>query len=564
MNTASTAGLSLVKSRQGALSLQMIGRDGSSKALHSLYDPEKEARALVDRCSFEGEGQIIVLGLGLGYHVLELARRFPDTELIVVEAVEEIYELARECVNVEAVSERTTFFVGLSPDEALRRITRLQLNAGMRPISIFPFSAAVSAFAEYYEPILTALTKATAVKLWDKLKYTKFGKERVGVLLIDFDYFLTRELERAVESTGHQVAKVRIQKGENGEVIVSKLMERILAFRPDFLLTVNHLGFDQDGVLTSFLESIEMPVASWYVDSPNLIVKEFRANVSPYTTVFLWDNGYIPEVEAMGFESVSYLPLATDERVFRPLHHKRKERVVSTCEVGFVGHSMVEPFAKRMTRVASELHPIVEELADLSIRSRASFDAHLARIDRKARAGIESLDATARIDLEAAVLWKTTQRYRLQCIEKLLDFGLRIHGDAGWKELLDKPDMLGPVLGYYDQLPLFYNLCKINFNATNLQMGTAVNQRVFDVPACQAFLLTDRQEALDELFDVGKEIIAFTDVEEIPDLADYYLRHPEARKAIAKRGRKRVLREHTYRHRLNQIVRVMKAKHGCG
>ena len=79
MTTMSTATLDLVTSKKGTLSLKVTGEDGRSRTLHSLYDPEKEARALVDACSFEGESLIVVLGLGLGYHVVELARRFPDT-----------------------------------------------------------------------------------------------------------------------------------------------------------------------------------------------------------------------------------------------------------------------------------------------------------------------------------------------------------------------------------------------------------------------------------------------------------------------------------------------------
>ena len=552
----------LVTSRKGPPSLQVVGKDGQRKALHSLYDPEKEAVALVESCSCEDRDLIVVLGLGLGYHVVELARRFPEAELVVVEASGEIYEMARECGNWDTFSNGTTFLVGLSPDDALRKITRLQLRSGMRPISIFRLPAVLSVFGDDYESIETALEKAREARLWERLKYPRFAKAEVGVLLIDFDYFLTREAKRALESLGHQVSTVRIQKGENGEAIVSRLIERILETRPDFLLTINHLGFDEDGVLTSFLESIEMPVASWYVDSPNLIVKEFQANVSPYTSLFLWDKGYVKDMEAMGFEAVAYLPLATDERVFRPMKRMRRRGGVSACDAGFVGHSMVGPVGKRMSRVPSALHPVVEDLSEQPLRFRASFQELLARTDDGVRTRIETLDAATRIDLEAAVLWKRTQRYRLQCVEKLADFNVHIHGDDGWKELLSDPGNLRSSLAYYDELPLFYNLCTINFNATSFQMGAAVNQRVFDVPACGAFLLTDHQEALDEAFHIGKEVVVFEDPEEIPDLVRFYLDNPQARRVIAASGRKRVLREHTYRHRLQQVVEEMRSRYG--
>jgi spore maturation protein CgeB len=143
-----------------------------------------------------------------------------------------------------------------------------------------------------------------------------------------------------------------------------------------------------------------------------------------------------------------------------------------------------------------------------------------------------------------------------------VDFNAHIHGDDGWKELLNNHRSLRPSLAYYDELPLFYNLCKINFNATSYQMGAAVNQRVFDVPACAGFLLTDHQEALEEAFDIGKEVIVFEDPEEIPDLVRFYLDNPQKRQVIAASGRERVLTEHTYRHRLHRIVDQMRSRYG--
>ena len=92
-------------------------------------------------------------------------------------------------------------------------------------------------------------------------------------------------------------------------------------------------------------------------------------------------------------------------------------------------------------------------------------------------------------------------------------------------------------------------------------MKEAVNQRVFDVPACGAFILTDYQKGLDELFDVGKEMIVYRDKDEIPVLVKYYLDNPEKREAVAKKGAERVLKEHTYKHRLDVIIRAMKVRY---
>jgi spore maturation protein CgeB len=564
MTQPSTHLLAEVRARNGQPSLQVTGVDGQIRALHSLYDPEKEARSLVDQYSYAGEGHIVVLGLGLGYHVVELARRFSDAKIIVVEPSSDIYEVARTCGALDSFSDRVAFIVGDSPSEALREITRRQLEAGLKPLSIFRLPASFSLFSDFFRPIEAALEKAKAVKLWDRLKYSKFSGETVRVLLVDFGYFLTREVGRAVLSGGHEVATVPVQKGDTGDVVVSRLMKNILDFRPDFLLTINHLGFDEDGVLTSFIESIELPVASWYVDSPNLIVKSFKKNVSPYTTLFLWDKGYTKDMVSLGFEAVHYLPLATDEKIFKPVGARRKQRRAFACEVGFVGNSMVVPAEERLSKVDPALHGLVSRLAEQCLRKRITFAEQMHSVSEEDRSRVAALTPTSRVDFEAAVLWKTTQRYRIQCVEQLSDFDFRIHGDKGWKALLSGRGRLGKALDYYKDLPRFYNRCEINFNATSLQMGTAVNQRVFDVPSCGAFLLTDHQEALGEAFEIGKEVVAFEEVDGIPDLVHFYLKNPGERETIADRGRKRVLKEHTYKHRLHRVIETMRSRYGPG
>ncbi len=551
----------MTETKKGAFTVRVTSGDGSVKTLHSLYDPEAEATSIVDAFSFDGRGLLVVLGLGLGYHVRELARRFPGTEIVVVEARPEIYELAERYVMTADLIGRVSFLVGLSAGDAIMEITRRQVKQGVVPVTVFPLSSAVSAFPDYYGPLLSSLRNTERVKLWDRLRYPKFREDVRTVALIDFGYFLTREIECAFGQLGHQVVRVPVNKGDSGEVIVSSLIEAVLECKPDFILTVNHLGLDEDGILTSFLESIEMPLASWYVDSPNLIVKTFRGNVSPYVAIFLWDRSYSEGMRNMGFESVTYLPLATDPAVFRPAA-AGTELGPYRCDVGFVGNSMVVPMREKLSRVPERLHTLVEDLSLFLSSNRVSFDSALTTVDEDVRRILGSLPAKEAVDFEAAVLWRATLLYRLSCIRGLGEFHPVIRGDEEWNGLLSEGFDLRPPLHYYNELPLFYSACAVNFNATSLQMPGAVNQRVFDVPACGGFLITDRQEGLEELFEPGKEVVTYTDPEEIPSLVRFYLDKPGAREAVAGRARKRVLKEHTYRQRIGKMIQVMKALFG--
>ena len=91
-----------------------------------------------------------------------------------------------------------------------------------------------------------------------------------------------------------------------------------------------------------------------------------------------------------------------------------------------------------------------------------------------------------------------------------------------------------------------------------------MNQRVFDVPACGAFLLTDARAQLAELFEPGREVAVYQEPGEIPGLVRHYLAHPGERERIAQAGRARLLAEHTYVRRMGQLVEAMRALFGQG
>jgi len=509
----------VVETRSGRSTLKVSCDDASVKTLHSLYDPEAEVKSMVDAFTFNGKGILVVLGLGLGYHVYELYRCYPESKIIVIEYSSEIYKLARE--HGPALDDKIIFITGLSPDESLREIARYQMDNGVASVSVFPLFSAVSAYPLYYNPILASLRNTESVKLWDRLRYKKFQTENLTVLMIDSGYFLLTETEKALTSFGHKVVRVQVNKQDTGDQIISGMMKAIIDVKPDFLMTVNHIGLDEEGKISDFLQSIEMPVASWYVDSPNLILKAFNKNVSPNVALFMWDRSYIHDMKLMGFELVEYLPLATDEKVFRPLKSKKHKKKLSPylCDVSFIGNSMVEPVEEWMGKVNENIRPVVDRVSSEFIRTGNIMQ--ILRDDEKM--AINGLNARENMDFEAAVIWNATLHYRLGCLNELSNQGLKIYGDEKWRGLVNSTVEIFKPLNYYKELPFLYNACKINFNATSLQMREAVNQRVFDVPACGSFLITDEQKSLNELFERGKEVITYKNKDELLELVKFIL-----------------------------------------
>ncbi len=87
--------------------------------------------------------------------------------------------------------------------------------------------------------------------------------------------------------------------------------------------------------------------------------------------------------------------------------------------------------------------------------------------------------------------------------------------------------------------------------------GDFVNPRTFELAAAGAFQLVDERTLLPELFIPGKEVITFKDTRELKEKMHYYLAHPEERLKVCTAARERAIREHTYVHRLREMLSII-------
>ncbi len=86
----------------------------------------------------------------------------------------------------------------------------------------------------------------------------------------------------------------------------------------------------------------------------------------------------------------------------------------------------------------------------------------------------------------------------------------------------------------------------------------ANNMRLYEATGTGALLVTDWKEDLHEIFEPGKEVVAYKSPEECLGLIQYYLDHEEEREAIAHAGQERTLREHTYYQRMQELMAIVR------
>jgi len=114
----------------------------------------------------------------------------------------------------------------------------------------------------------------------------------------------------------------------------------------------------------------------------------------------------------------------------------------------------------------------------------------------------------------------------------------------------------GPAWGIEMYQILHTSRMTIN-NHIGIADSYANNMRLFEATGVGTLLITDWKVNLHEMFEPGKEVIAYRSAEECAELIQYYLEHDDERKAIARAGQQRTLGEHTYYHRVQELVEIV-------
>lgn len=107
----------------------------------------------------------------------------------------------------------------------------------------------------------------------------------------------------------------------------------------------------------------------------------------------------------------------------------------------------------------------------------------------------------------------------------------------------------------FEEAARMYRKSRIVFNTA---ADDDVNMRVFETLATGSFLLTEYVPTLGELFADKKHLVWYHNMDEAVELAKYYLEHEYEREQIAKNGMKEVLAKHTYEHRAERILEIIK------
>ncbi|MGD9849843.1 MAG: glycosyltransferase [Nitrospirales bacterium] len=471
--------------------------------IHSAYDPEKEAEQWaiqqVKDCR-PGEA-ILIFGVGLLYHVEALCRLVSPEQSVIVLAMD-LNEL-RDCLSVRPLSgwgERLHWAWGTPAD----MVSQAFLNDTR--VRILRYQPAAVLHEKTYEEVRLRLREELLKQTHGRLHVMVVGPIYGGSLPI------ARYVVRALEAMGHRVSWIDHSLHSAGYQDLDSIHDARLrqTVQHKFsetlgIISLAHVAEDPpDLVLAMAQAPLSMAVleqlrrkkiltAMWFVEN-------FRHLTYWQQMAAGYDFWFVMQKEAChealtraGAPHVSYLPLAADPTIHKPLILSQEEKLELGADVSFLGAGY-----KNRRRL---LPGLVGQEWTFKLWGNEWNDPGLLS-DVLQRGG-------ARIDSETAVK-----------IFNATAVNVNLHSFIG--EGLD-PE------------------------------GDGVNPRTFELASCGAFQVIDTRTLLPDLFDESM-MGMFSRPEDLVSTVRTFHQEPARRVAMATQSRSRVLAAHTYEHRMQTLL----------
>jgi spore maturation protein CgeB len=389
----------------------------------------------------------------------------------------------------------------------------------------------------------------------------------MNVVFLKSKTFLAREIENALKKRSAIDVKLLVAAipDEFPSQAAHSIFDQIRHHLPAIVISINNTGYDLQGALSDLLISSGSYQCNWFLDDPFYEDIFLRRRIPAHKNRidFVSEESFVPMMKKEGYNA-HFLPLATD-----PLFFNGNGEVGYERDCAFVGNSSMGLLDSIITKEAeTELEKYVKLLTDL----KKFYYAHPCEADIK-----ERLRKTAARWKDSTTMDPRQFLFRMEWLVGYFyrrDFIIEIartmkkrfmcFGDIYWSKSID-PSLVSTDACYYTNLCGYYRSTKVNLNINRIQIRTSFTQRIFDCKAAGAFLLTEKRKLNSRFFvteGAKKELAEFTSWQNCLDLIDYYCEHDEERERIAMAGREKVLSEHTYDRRVEQIFEVCKKEWG--
>lgn len=388
------------------------------------------------------------------------------------------------------------------------------------------------------------------------------------ILFIEWESFGIKDIKTAFTAEGHDVVCYHFsnkdsRRDEELEKDLSAFLRREV---PDIVFSFNYFP-----VISNVCKKEDVRYISWIYDSPYVMLYSYTV-INPCNTIYVFDKELYMEFHNAGIQTVHYMPLAANterlDKMMPPNVDKKAYPVVSNrifmYDVSFVGalYNEEHNFFDRMTNLSDYTKGYLDAImsAQMKIQGYNFIQESLSPImDDLYQAlpmdphadGVESKEY---LYAQYVINRKITGLEREELIRAIAE---QFHFDL----FTPNKDYSVPNLtnhggiDYYRHMPLVFRHSKINLNISLRSIKSGIPLRAFDILGSGGFLLSNFQADFLDDFVPGEDFVYYESKEDLLSKIDYYLTHEDERIAIAKSGHDKVAANHTFRHRVREMLK---------
>ena len=365
------------------------------------------------------------------------------------------------------------------------------------------------------------------------------------------------------EETG--MNRINLKHSETAAPVYKRLIKQ--ADSGDPYLFVFSMNFFPG--ISEVCEKLGVLYVCWSVDCP-VMELFFKQITNSCNRIFLFDKAQYDRFSSYNPEHIYHLPLASYAEYYKKTIHdiSFQEEKNYSADISFVGslYSEKNPL-KNIHNLSDYDKGVIDGLLEAQMRIygyyflEESLSEELIEklknspVDTRSEELVEPIDryAASHFFLDFAL----AEKERIYTLNRLAEhFSVRIYTQSDTRGVLKNVENKG-IAKTFTQMPKVFHESRINLNMTMRGIQTGLPLRIFDILGCEGFLMTNYQPELDDLFEIGVDLEAYSSVDELIDKCAYYLSHEDERAKIAHNGYRKATEQHNMQVRMRELIRII-------
>ncbi|MBP3475993.1 MAG: glycosyltransferase [Lachnospiraceae bacterium] len=364
------------------------------------------------------------------------------------------------------------------------------------------------------------------------------------------------------------------KESRQDKFVEEKLTEALHKETPDFIFSFNYFP-----LVSNVCKKENIRYISWVYDSPYVMLYSYTV-INPCNTIYIFDKELCMEFQHAGIHTIHYLPMAANaERLdtLIPIEHQDHNNKTPLADTAYCtsDHS---PFLYDISFVGSlytERHNFFERMTTLSDYTKGYLDALMSAqmniqgcnfIQDSLSPIMDDLYQALPMDPNSDGVETREYLYSQYVINRKITGLERTHilQEISARHAMDLfthdrtftlPNLInhGPV-DNFSEMPLVFKQSRINLNISLRSIKSGIPQRAFDIMGIGGFLLSNYQADFLDDFIPGEDFDYYESTDDLLAKIDYYLAHDDERAAISKNGHEKIVKAHTYRHRVREML----------